>query len=237
MIALAVIPDVGPEAVGQALLLLRATRRTSSTYLTSRSIIATTILISLMFPPFFCSSALAQSEPPGQLRREFDLPSSAEPAPQGRAQPEQQMYETVRGRVVDQTGNGIAGAHVKLMRDAESIIQEVECDEDGQFVLGHVSPGPLQLTIAAEGFATQTLSNTLPSGEDSVFPEITLWLATQITEIHVSPSVEEIAQDQFKDLEKQRVLGFVPNFYVSYIGEAAPFVFLAKIPPSFEGNC
>lgn len=222
MIALDVISDFGTEPVGQALILLRATRRPSSTYLISRSLVAATILCSLMFLFFFCSSALAQSEPPGQPPRESDLPSAPEPAPRDGAQPQQEMYGTVSGRVVDQTGNGVAGAHVKLMRDEESVIQEVECDEDGQFIFVHVSPGPLQLTIAAEGFATQTVSNTLRSGENYVFPEITLSLATQITEIRVTPSGKEIAQEQFKDLEKQRVLGFVPNFYVSYLGEAAP---------------
>jgi len=43
-----------------------------------------------------------------------------------------------------------------------------------------------------------------------------------VTEVRVSPSTEEIAQEEFKELEQQRVLGIVPNFYVSYVGEAAP---------------
>lgn len=220
MIAIAYISDFGTEAVGQALnTRLRATRQMSSTYLISRSLIATTILSSLMFLLFFCSSALAQLEPPGQPPRESDLPNA--PEPRGAAQPQQHMYGIVSGGVVDQNGIGVAGAHVKLMQD-ESMLQEGECDEDGQFIFVRVPPGPLTLTISAEGFATKTVSNTLPSGENYVFPEITLLLATQITEIRVTPSMEEIAQEQFKDLEKQRVLGFVPNFYVSYLGEAAP---------------
>jgi hypothetical protein len=90
----------------------------------------------------------------------------------------------------------------------------------GQFAFAHVSPGSLQLTIAAEGFATQVISSTLRSGENNLCPQIMLSLATQITEIHVSPSTEEIAQEKFKDLEQQRVFGVVPNFYVSYAGEA-----------------
>lgn len=220
VIAIAYISDFGTEAVGQALnTRLRATRQMSSTYLISRSLIATTILSSLMFLLFFCSSALAQLEPPGQPPRESDLPNA--PEPRGAAQPQQHMYGIVSGGVVDQNGIGVAGAHVKLMQD-ESMLQEGECDEDGQFIFVRVPPGPLTLTISAEGFATKTVSNTLPSGENYVFPEITLLLATQITEIRVTPSMEEIAQEQFKDLEKQRVLGFVPNFYVSYLGEAAP---------------
>jgi heme oxygenase len=32
-----------------------------------------------------------------------------------------------------------------------------------------------------------------------------------ITEVRVSPSTEEIAQEEFKELEQQRVLGIVPN--------------------------
>jgi hypothetical protein len=37
----------------------------------------------------------------------------------------------------------------------------------------------------------------------------------------VVPRVE-IAEEQIKEEEKQRVLGFVPNFYVSYVPDAAP---------------
>jgi hypothetical protein len=74
----------------------------------------------------------------------------------------------------------------------------------------------------AEGFVTQTISNTLRPGEDYVVPPITMSLAMVVTEVRASPPMEEIAQEEFKDLEQQRVLGIVPNFYVSYVGEAAP---------------
>ena len=36
------------------------------------------------------------------------------------------------------------------------------------------------------------------------------------------PSQEEIAEEQIKDQEKQRVMGFIPNFYVSYVPNAVP---------------
>src|SRR5205807_4469021 len=32
----------------------------------------------------------------------------------------------------------------------------------------------------------------------------------------------ELAQDQVEEQEKQRVFGFIPNFYVSYVPDAAP---------------
>jgi len=54
-------------------------------------------------------------------------------------------------------------------------------------------------------------------------PQITLQLATEVTEVRVEESTVEIAQEQIRDQEKQRVLGAIPNFYVTYEGEdAAP---------------
>jgi hypothetical protein len=209
----------GTNEVGQALTLPSATRRKASAHLISRSLILAAILSCLMFPLFFCSPALAQSQHPDHRPGQLNVPDEPKPSSPATGQPAQQTYGTVSGKVVDQTGTGVAGADVKLMRDQESVIQEVQSDDDGQFAFSHVSPGPLQLTIVAEGFVTKVISSTLRSGEDCAFFQITLSLATQITEIRVSPSTEEIAQEEFKNLEKQRVLGIVPNFYVSYASE------------------
>src|SRR5262249_50099200 len=38
----------------------------------------------------------------------------------------------------------------------------------------------------------------------------------------VVPDRVEIAEEQLKEQEKQRVLGVIPNFYVSYVPDAAP---------------
>lgn len=206
------ISALGRKAVGQALIRPRAARSKSSTHPVPRPLAVEMILPCLVFLLFWCSLASAQSRPLDQQPREPNPPNARETSvPAG----------TVSGRVVDQTGDGVAGADLKLMRDQESVIQEVQSDADGEFSFAHVLPGPLQLTVVAEGFATQVVSTTMRFGENCVLAPITLSLATQITEIHVSPSPEEISQDQFKALEKQRVLGFVPNFYVSYEGDAA----------------
>jgi hypothetical protein len=149
------------------------------------------------------------------------LPDAPEPA-QGAAQPQQKTSAAVSGRVVDQTGKGLAGADVTLSRDQGSIIQEVQSDEDGRFAFANVAPGRIEVRIVAEGFTAQTITGTLRPGENCLLPQIRLSLATQIIEIRVSPSLKEIAQEQLKDQEKQRVFGIVPNFYVSYVGEAAP---------------
>ena len=123
---------------------------------------------------------------------------------------------------MDPNGTAVAGARVKLLRPDQSPSQETQAGDDGQFSFTNIAPGPFQLTITAEGFATQTSSGVLRSGENVVVPQITLALATEVTEVRVELSPIELAQEQIKDEEKQRVLGFIPNFYVSYIPDAAP---------------
>jgi hypothetical protein len=161
---------------------------------------------------------LPHDDPPGQT----NAAPTSEPSLPGAAPPQQKSYGTVSGRVVDQNSNAIAGTNVQIKSSLESAIQGVESDEDGRFVFDRVPPGPFLHTTSGEGFVTQTLSYTLRPGEGYVVPPITMSLATVVTEVRVSPSTDEIAQEEFKELEQQRVLGIVPNFYVSYADEAAP---------------
>jgi hypothetical protein len=53
-------------------------------------------------------------------------------------------------------------------------------------------------------------------------PAIRLAVATVVTEVRVGGTQFEVAQEQIKEQEKQRVLGFIPNFFVSYVPDAAP---------------
>ena len=157
---------------------------------------------------------------PAQTQGEFYL-SKAAGASRDAAKPEQPS-RIVMGRVIDPVGKGVAGADIVLLGDRESVLDEVQSDDDGRFTFAHVSPGSFQLRIIAEGFAAEEIPGTMVPGENYVFPEVKLSLATQVTEIRVTPPPEEIAQEQFKDEINQRVFGIVPNFYVTYDGPAAP---------------
>lgn len=147
-------------------------------------------------------------------------------SPQQTAHPGQTTKEEllgeISGRIVDSTGAGVGGATVKLAREDHSQDMEVLSGDDGQFTLIHIRPGVLRLTISAAGFATQTVAVTLRSGESQAAPPITLAIATAVAEVRVMPSQVEIAEDEIKEEEKQRALGFIPNFYVTYIPNAAP---------------
>jgi hypothetical protein len=139
-------------------------------------------------------------------------------------QGQQQASGNIRGKVVDQLGATITGARVKLTREGPSQSQEADSDEEGQFFFFNVDPGPFELTITSEGLASQTVSGTVKSGETCVIPQLTLVVATQVTEVRVGVVLppEELAEVQIKEQEQQRVFGFIPNFYVTYEPDAAP---------------
>lgn len=140
----------------------------------------------------------------------------------GEQPPGQQLTGTIYGTVVDQTGDMVAGAHVTLTVGTQSASREVLSGEDGQFSFDNVPPGPFQLTITSEGLAQQTLSEVLRPGEVDVLPQVALHVAAVVTEVQVGLSPTEVAEEQVKREEKQRVLRVVPNFYVSYVPNAAP---------------
>jgi hypothetical protein len=137
-------------------------------------------------------------------------------------QADQQQSGSISGTVVDQSGARITGATVKLVLEGQSSSTEVFSDENGQFFFFNVVPGPFHLAITAEGLAAQEFSGNMHPGEAYVTPLIRLIIATQVTEVRVALTPDEVADAQVKDQEKQRVLGFIPNFYVSYVPDAAP---------------
>jgi hypothetical protein len=129
---------------------------------------------------------------------------------------DQQASGSISGTVVDQSGAVIAGAQLKLTREDQSSNQEVLSGDNGQFSFANIAPGRFQLTITSAGFAAQTFSGTLHSGETYLVPRIALAVAANITDVQVSLTQTEVAEGQIKDEEKQRVFGVIPNFYVTY---------------------
>jgi len=163
----------------------------------------------------FCLGQTSQQTPaPGPEPR--GVTSSGEQPSGG------QLPGSIGGTVVDQSGAVVAGARVRLSGKDQSLNQEVLSGDDGQFSFANIAPGSFQLTITSAGFAAQTFSGMLHSGETYVFRQNALEVATNIAEVQVSLTQTEVAEEQIKIEEKQRVLGVLPNFYVSYIPNAAP---------------
>jgi hypothetical protein len=166
------------------------------------------------------------------------------PVPGAEHSPEQPASGTlpgiINGTIVDQSGAILAGARVRLTRTGTGIAedqsqsQEVLSGSDGQFSFANIAPGPFQLTITSADFATRTSSGILRSGEIYVVPLIALAVATNVTDVEVGLSQTEVAEEEIKLEEKQRVLGILPNFYVSYIPNAAPLNSKQKFKLAFR---
>jgi hypothetical protein len=140
----------------------------------------------------------------------------------GEQVPGEQTAGTIGGIVVDSTAAPIAGARVRLSREDPSLSQEAVSDSSGQFSFAGLAPGAFQLAIMANGFATATFPGTLHSGENYIVPAVSLAVASASTEVRVTMTRTEVAEAEIKDEEKQRVLGVVPNFYVTYNPAAVP---------------
>jgi hypothetical protein len=137
-------------------------------------------------------------------------------------QPSEQTVGTISGTVVDQNGNFLLAARVSLTRPGQTEEKTHESDGAGHFVFTAIPPGPFQLTVTGEGFATQQVPGVLHPGEALEVPLISLPIAAATTEVRVSVTNYELAEEQVKIEEKQRVLGVIPNFYVSYQQDALP---------------
>ncbi len=143
---------------------------------------------------------------------------------------------SITGRVIDQSGAPIGGAQVTLTREGQSTGQEVLTDVNGNFSLPQVTPGPFHITIASENLAPQDIDGTVRPGEVYALPDVMLAVATQRIEVQVALTQEEIAQEQVRDQEKQRIFGLIPNYYVTYDPHPVPLTTKQKFHLAYKSS-
>jgi hypothetical protein len=130
------------------------------------------------------------------------------------------MAAAVSGHVVDESGDSIKEAKVAVLEDGTET-SAVMTSDDGSFRL----PAPTaacDLRVIAPGFAARTLHRQDCASEPRDLGTIELALEAGATEVVVSASRQEIAEEQIKVEMSQRILGIVPNFYVTYDPNAVP---------------
>jgi hypothetical protein len=131
----------------------------------------------------------------------------------------------VSGTILDQSGAVNVGADVRLTDQGQALHQEVKSGGNGEFLFADVAAGSFQVTVKSPGFATREFAATLRPGETYLVPPIILAVAPALTELGVRDNpltLVQAADMQIAQQEKQRVLGFIPNFYVSYDRDALP---------------
>src|SRR6202162_4878300 len=123
---------------------------------------------------------------------------------------------SILGTVVDSSDDPIPGATVVLQGSAGDRLTVVTKD-DGAFVFDLV-PAEIayQVTVTAEGFADWSSSVTVEPGQDKTLTDVKLRILAVQRAVTVSYSSKEVAAQQLKAEEQQRVLAFIPNTYVTY---------------------
>ncbi len=132
---------------------------------------------------------------------------------------------SVIGTVTSSDGLVYEGARVVLETegDVDPPPMTQQTNANGAFDFSSVPAGPFKLTISSNGFLTQQVSGVLQPGGVFDARTIVLPVAAEASVVQVSAgSQAEIAQQQLNLEEQQRVLGVIPNYYVSYDPHAVP---------------
>jgi hypothetical protein len=148
------------------------------------------------------------------------------PAP-GPDAPQAKGNASLSGVVKDVGGTPVGEATVALTGPGGTQLQ-AESDDEGNFRLDGVPAGTFTLTVSADGLTTQTLPVTLGSQEQKVLPPFMLRIATAKFQVDAI-SQKELADQQLKVEEQQRILAVFPNFYVAYDPNTVPLTQTQKL--------
>jgi hypothetical protein len=131
---------------------------------------------------------------------------------------------SISGTVTDLNDDIVPGAHVTLLNPLTGDNRSTLSGDNGSYTFDHLRPGATyQVTISAAGFVTWTSPTfTVNPGQIDLLIGSKLQLAGEAASVTVYASSEDVAAEQEKLVERQRVFGFIPNFYVVYDHDAAP---------------
>ena len=123
----------------------------------------------------------------------------------------------ITGTVSDENDDTLSGATVVLEGSGLKDPRKVLSDDNGFFEFDQLDPGTYRVTITGKEFANWTSPDfTIHPGQYLILANTKLRVAEAMTTVNVLDSPEEVATEQVKIEEKQRIFGIVPNFYVVY---------------------
>jgi hypothetical protein len=96
-------------------------------------------------------------------------------------------------------------------------------DDNGFFDVKQLEPGTYRISISAPDFADWSSSDlVLNPGQYMILSDLKLRVAAVNTTVDVAYKADEVATEEVRIEETQRVFGFIPNFYVVYDHNPAP---------------
>jgi hypothetical protein len=143
---------------------------------------------------------------------------------------------TVMGTVLDQSGSVAVGAVVRITSADKSFSREVVSGDNGQYSFSGVPPGEFDLSINSAGFSDKAFTGELAPGQAFLVPPIVLSIATVVTDVKVTVDPVEVATEEVKEQEHQRVLGVFPNFYITFHPDAPPLTTKLKFQLAWKSS-
>jgi hypothetical protein len=148
--------------------------------------------------------------------------------------PDAPTVSVLSGTVTDTTDAIISTAHITIENTATKISSTTSSDTTGAFSFLAVPPGKYLVRITAPGFASWKIENiVISAGENLVLPPVRLGVES-ISSTVDAITREDLAEEQISAEVKQRIIGILPNFYVSYIPDAAPLTRKQKFKLAFK---
>ena len=141
---------------------------------------------------------------------------------------------SIDGFATDSDGDAIPGATVSVDSTAPSEHHKAVADQTGYFTLKGLHPSvSYRITVSAKGFADwASPAVVLTPGQSEEIAGIKLTVSSVQSVNAALP--EEIALEEVKAEEKQRVLGVIPNFYVTYDANPVPLTTKLKYQLAFK---
>ncbi len=121
--------------------------------------------------------------------------------------------------VTDPTGALLPDALVTLQSGTST--RATTSGADGSFSFGNAPAGTIAITASHPGFASAIARLTLSAGQSMALPNFVLQTGGVDVSVDALTS-KQLAQLQVHAEEQQRVLGVLPNFFVSYDWNAEP---------------
>ena len=130
----------------------------------------------------------------------------------------------IMGTVTDVNGDAVPDAAVSLEELGSGDPSSIVTKENGFFEFHDVKAGvSYRVSIKATGFADwQSPPLAVEPGQFKILTDIELRIEIERTTINVTYDPVQVATEQVKIEERQKVLGFIPNYYVVYDRDAAP---------------
>ena len=141
---------------------------------------------------------------------------------------------SIGGSVTDLTGAGVPGAHVTLTSGGK-VVRTASADETGAFRFDGLAARSYHIDVTAAGMGTYVSAEVrLQAGQRLELSPVALAVGASRADVQVTVTEEQVAEEQVREEEHQRALGVLPNFYSSYIWDAAPLTPKQKFSLAFH---